>query len=651
MRKVTTSGTEIRFIDLCAGMGGFHLALSQAQASGARRRKRVERRLRFRCVLASELDPELRELYVQNFPEVRDSYQQLYPPSSTALTPGLDDLYEDGELQRVHGDLRSLVDVETRQLKTWRDGSPIVPEHDLLCAGFPCQPFSKSGAQRGFDDLNGTVFGMLSVIVRERRPRWLLLENVGNFEQHDKGNTWATVQSVLDELGYDFRATTHVGSKGGGLGLLSPHQLGFPHHRERFFLVAQLRDFAPLPETRHPFPLTSRSMARPERHGQKMGARAAARLRGILEHSERVSPRASRDGGRLRADRLHCVQHWNSLLQKIREHEDRVLADPSLPSFRPLPSFPIWGYELDPWNHYPAQSNPRPLLADPKALVGVRREMLREIRSKAWWRPLAEPAGERAFLAEQPGVAGVARWTAEWPRYASSRDVWPSWKRRFIERSREWGEKLWTLLEPGWLRDWMDVLATMPASHQKLEWNCRGEELDLWQHILQFRPSGLRVKRFKHVPALVALTTTQIPIVPRQFVVKGEAPGRHLLEEEALQLQGFPREWAVPSSRSRAFKAFGNAVHVGLVAEVVLSWLLEQDGPYDAEGRQLVLPAPAPPLPPRPVEAGRVDEQDRASLEAHSSEPDSPIPPARRAATAPKSGSSPPLPIASRRVP
>ena len=112
-----------------------------------------------------------------------------------------------------------------------------VPPHDVLCAGFPCQPFSKSGAQAGLsDETSGTLFHEILDILKQHRPSYVILENVGNFERHDEGRTWRIVRSSLRRLGYEVRATGHMAS--GGEGLLSPHHLGFPHHRERFFAVA-----------------------------------------------------------------------------------------------------------------------------------------------------------------------------------------------------------------------------------------------------------------------------------------------------------------------------------------------------------------------------------------------------------------------------
>lgn len=184
----------LRFVDLFAGLGGFHLAL---------------RHLGHECVFAAEIDPELRELYKKNF---RDT---------------------------SHGDIREC--------------KSKVPAHDILCAGFPCQPFSKSGGQRGLkDETRGTLFHEIAEILEKHRPPYVILENVGNFERHDRGRTWAIVKKRLAELGYSVRGTEHIAS--GGHGLVSSHHLGFPHTRERFFVLASLK---PLPQA--PFPRRRKS--------------------------------------------------------------------------------------------------------------------------------------------------------------------------------------------------------------------------------------------------------------------------------------------------------------------------------------------------------------------------------------------------------
>src|SRR5262249_25982661 len=106
----------------------------------------------------------------------------------------------------------------------------------------------------------------------------------------------------------------------------------------------------------------------------------------------------------------------------------------------------------------------------------------------------------------------------------------------------------------------LDDLASLPPSHRKLEWNCNGEVRDLWQCVLQFRPSGLRAKRYTSSPALVAMNTTQIPILgpERRFITR----------VEGLRLQGFPDAHRLPRTREMAFAALGNAVHTGVACAV-----------------------------------------------------------------------------------
>lgn len=175
----------MRFVDLFAGLGGFHLAAAQLGA---------------KCVFVSEIDPILRSIYALNF--------------------GIEPI----------GDIRK-VDPQS------------VPPHDLLCAGFPCQPFSKAGSQMGWkDSARGTVFFNNLEILLIHQPEFLLLENVAHFVRHDKGNTYKKVKDALESLGYD------VDSK-----QLSPHQFGVPQIRERMYMVGKLGGLQgfqwPIPQT------------------------------------------------------------------------------------------------------------------------------------------------------------------------------------------------------------------------------------------------------------------------------------------------------------------------------------------------------------------------------------------------------------------
>lgn len=165
-----------RFIDIFAGLGGFHVALSKLGGEG---------------VFAAEWEPGLNALYRENF----------------GITPW--------------SDVNRLDDERIAEA---------IPAHDVLTAGFPCQPFSKSGRQQGFAHTEqGRLFFKVHDILRIKRPRCFILENVPNILNHDGGDTLRTILEMLEDLGYsvDIRR-------------LSPHQFGIPQVRERAYFVGSL---------------------------------------------------------------------------------------------------------------------------------------------------------------------------------------------------------------------------------------------------------------------------------------------------------------------------------------------------------------------------------------------------------------------------
>jgi len=174
-----TTATRLRFIDLFAGIGGFHSAFVDSGAA---------------CVFTSEWDKYAAQTYKANAPEV----------------------------QEIHGDITQINSVD-------------VPDHDILVAGFPCQPFSIAGVSKknslgrphGFADATqGTLFFDVARILDEKRPSAFLLENVKNLKSHDKGRTLKVILHTLtEELGY----TVHI--------KVIDAQSFTPQHRERVFIV------------------------------------------------------------------------------------------------------------------------------------------------------------------------------------------------------------------------------------------------------------------------------------------------------------------------------------------------------------------------------------------------------------------------------
>jgi DNA (cytosine-5)-methyltransferase 1 len=157
------------FIDLFAGIGGFHLALESMRAN---------------CVFASEWDKFAAETYEKNF--------QIKP----------------------FGDITKIDEKD-------------IPKHDILCGGFPCQAFSISGKQKGFEDTRGTLFFDIARIVDYHKPKVLFLENVKNLAKHDEGKTIKTIINTLEELEYS------VFTK-----VLNSSNFGLPQNRERIYIIA-----------------------------------------------------------------------------------------------------------------------------------------------------------------------------------------------------------------------------------------------------------------------------------------------------------------------------------------------------------------------------------------------------------------------------
>ena len=161
------------FIDLFAGLGGFRIALESLGA---------------KCVYSNEWDKYAQEVYQMNFDEIPE-----------------------GDITKVNAEE--------------------IPNHDILCAGFPCQAFSISGKRQGFEDSRGTLFFDVARIVKEKKPKVVFMENVKNFSTHDNGNTLGVVEKTMVELGYTFYWS-----------VLNSLDYGVPQKRERIYMVCFRND-------------------------------------------------------------------------------------------------------------------------------------------------------------------------------------------------------------------------------------------------------------------------------------------------------------------------------------------------------------------------------------------------------------------------
>src|SRR6185436_2472490 len=125
----------------------------------------------------------------------------------------------------------------------------------------------------------------------------------------------------------------------------------------------------------------------------------------------------------------------------------------------------------------------------------------------------------------------------------------------FIRQNREFYQR-----NKSWIKPWLPTIRSFPSSLQKFEWNCKGEVRDLWKYVIQFRASGVRVKRPTTAPSLVAMTTTQVPIIAWEK--------RYMTPRECARLQSLSHLKHLPANSTRAFKALGNSVNVEIAARV-----------------------------------------------------------------------------------
>ncbi len=178
MTKAITQVKTIKIIDLFAGIGGIRLGFERAYHG------------KIESVFSSEWNKYSVQTYQANF-----------------------------GMEKVHGDITKIDEND-------------VPYHDILLAGFPCQPFSQAGLKKGFDDIRGTLFFDIARILKAKQPPAFLLENVKQLRGHDKGKTLEVIMNTLKDIGY----------KNVQYQLLKARDFGLPQNRERLYIVGFLND-------------------------------------------------------------------------------------------------------------------------------------------------------------------------------------------------------------------------------------------------------------------------------------------------------------------------------------------------------------------------------------------------------------------------
>lgn len=376
-----------KFIDLFSGIGGFHQAMAHFGGQ---------------CVLASDIDKAAIAVYKNNY--------------------GIDS------------------DVNVRDV-----GIKIpTPDHDVLCAGFPCQAFSKAGKQMGFmDRTRGTLFFEVARILKEKHPKYIMLENVRNLVSHDNGNTYHVIRETLRSLGYRLTEKPLI---------LSPYQFGVPQVRERIYIP------------------------------------------GAYDPDHVDEP---------------IDIHFDKLLNKEDNSIDTIL-DPNENGK---------DYKLS------------------KHTIDV---------LKAW---------DEFYHGIDIKVVGFPVWSSFFKTVGVD-PSFPDWKKEFVRKNQDLYKRNKAFIDK-WLKKW-NYLKGFTDTEKKFEWQCGTSVSSIWEAVIQFRPSGVRVKKPDIFQALVALVQT--PIIGKYK--------RRLSVREAARLQSFPDDFIPDSNKQQAYKQFGNSVNVKVLEEI-----------------------------------------------------------------------------------
>lgn len=237
-----TQKNKFTFIDLFCGIGGFHQAMESLGGE---------------CVFASDIDADCRKTYENNY----------------GIKP-------QGDITKIEA----------------KD----IPAHDVLCAGFPCQSFSKAGNRRGFEDeTKGTLFFDVCRILDFHKPKYALLENVRNLASHDHGNTWKVIHDSLEKIGYNLLPEPVI---------FSPHYIGIPQHRERVYIMCIRKDVGEI----RPFSFDKSKVQ-------------SCSIETILQNDNEIP---SIQEYIISTDMENLIDLWNEFLQSIKVER--------------LPGFPIW---------------------------------------------------------------------------------------------------------------------------------------------------------------------------------------------------------------------------------------------------------------------------------------------------------------------
>ena len=382
---------SLKFIDLFCGIGGFHQAM---------------KKLGGECVLACDIDKDCRQVYIDNY----------------GLEP-----------------VSNVKNIDEK----------IMPDFDILCAGFPCQAFSNGGKKKCFGDERGLLFDEIVRIAREKQPKFMFLENVKHILKVSSGEVIEYIKQKIDEIGYFLQ-----------LFQISPHNYGIPQQRERVYFVCIRKDIY---------------------NGVEI---VLPNYTGTMEFNRFLDPYETiAEKYLVKGDILKVLNAWDEMIRRFEVGEK---ISPTI-------------LMNDAYNDYT----------------------------------------EAEF------------------------NSFPDWKKEYMTKNKPLLEKYNDAFIQ-WYSNYQSLLQKREI-YGKLEWQTGVIKPNdsIFNHFIQIRQSGIRVKKCQYFPTLVAIC--QIPIYGKEK--------RYITPRECARLQSFPETFRLSSDDKKSYKQLGNSVNVDNVYTVISSTL------------------------------------------------------------------------------
>lgn len=385
------NNNNLKYIDLFCGIGGFHQALNKLGAE---------------CILACDIDKDCRVVYNDNY----------------GIEPVCD-----------------IKDINEK----------IMPDFDILCGGFPCQSFSNGGKKKCFEDARGLLFDEIIRIAKEKKPRFMFLENVKHILKVSNGEVIKYIMKKIADIGYTLQ-----------LFQISPHQFGIPQQRERVYFVCIRNDIYNKKDIQLPKMKNSYDFKK------------------FLDDKNIIDEKYF-----IKGDILNVLEAWDEIIKNFQVGE---------------------------------KISPTILIND-----------------------FYKKYTEQEF------------------------NNFPHWKKDYMIKNKPLIEKYNSIFE-SWYNKHSNILQKREI-YGKLEWQTGAikENDSIFNHFIQIRQSGIRVKKSHYFPTLVAIS--QIPIYGLEK--------RYITPRECARLQSFPETFKISKDDKKTYKQMGNSVNVDNVFTVISSTL------------------------------------------------------------------------------